>query len=244
MGKQAAGLALDGRAPRTGPSGKLPVIFSPDAFSNLLGTITVPAIYGEAVHRFESAYSGKLGEQVASQRLSILDDGLFPGGLGTSAADDEGIPSRRNVIIEKGVLNGFLYDVYTASEFGQKPTGSATKGSYRSPPDTGARNILVECAPRNIDALISEIDEGLLVHEVLGAHTSNPVSGEFSVSSSLLFHIKRGELAGALKPLMLSGNFPELLKSITGTGKDRKKVPGYPPIITGSVSIDGVMVTG
>jgi PmbA protein len=244
IGTIAAKQAADGQNPKSCDTGQLPVIFTPDAFSNLLGVATIPALIGEAIHRHESVYDGKLGELIATPSLTMIDDGLMPGGLATSASDDEGIPSRRTVLIERGILKGFLYDTYSASEFGKASTSSATRGTYRVPPDTGARNIIVEGADRPLDALISEMGEGLVVHEVLGAHTANPVSGDFSVSSSLLFSVHKGELSGALKPVMLSGNFPALLGTVTGMGRDRKKVAGYPAVVTGSVRFEGLMVTG
>lgn len=244
IGKIAAKQAVDGQNPTSCDTGQMPVIFTPDAFSNLLGVATIPALIGEAIHRHESVYDGKLGERIAAPSLTIIDDGLLPGGLATSASDDEGIPSRRTVLMERGILKGFLFDTYSASEFGKASTSSATRGTYRVPPDTGARNILVGGADRPLDTLISEMGEGLLVHEVLGAHTANPVSGEFSVTSSLLFRIHKGEISGALKPVMLSGNFPALLGTLSGLGTDTKKVAGYPVVVTGSVRLEGLMVTG
>lgn len=244
IGTTAAKQAVSGQNPTPCETGMLPVIFSPEAISNLLGVATIPALIGEAVHRHESVYDGKLGETIAPSWFTLMDDGLLPGGLATSASDDEGIPSRRNVLVEHGVLKGFLYDTYSASEFGQSSTASAGRGTYRIPPDTDAHNIVVDGASKPLDTLISEMRDGLLVHEVLGAHTANPVSGEFAVSSSLLFRIRRGAISGALKPVMLSGNFPALLGTVSGLGKDRKKVAGYPAVVTGSIRFEELMVTG
>jgi PmbA protein len=180
-----------------------------------------------------------------AEGISMADDGLLEGGLGTSSTDDEGVPSRRTVLVRGGRLEGFLYDLYSAAEFGASTTGNGARGSYRSPPSVSARNLVIEGEPRDRDTLVSEIDEGVLVHDVLGAHTANRVSGDFSVSAPLLFRIRKGELDKPLKPVMLSGNLPQLLKAISGIGRDRKQVAsGGGSIYTGSVRIENVMVTG
>jgi len=245
IGKRAAQLAVDSRNPVATETARRTVLFTPEAVSALLGSVTIPSLYGEIVGRGESVYTGKLGQEVASPLLTLSDDGLLPHGLGTSASDDEGVPSRKTVLVEKGVLKAFLYDIHSATKFGATTTGSAGRGSYRAPPETTARNFIVEGLLHDVGHLISEIREGLLVHEVLGAHTASSVSGDFSVSAPLLFSIKDGELGRPLKPVMLSGNIPELLKGVTGLGKDRKPIPGYGgAIVTGSVRAENVMVTG
>jgi PmbA protein len=245
IGKRAAQLAVDSKNPAATRTARRTVLFTPEAFSALLGSVTIPSLYGEVVGRGESVYTGKLGEQVAAPILTLSDDGLLPHGLGTSMSDDEGVPSQKTVLVEKGVLKAFLYDVHSAIKFGAATTGSAGRGSYRVPPETTSRNFLVEGRSHDAGHLISEIKDGLLVHEVLGAHTASSVSGDFSVSAPLLFQIKDGELGRPLKPVMLSGNIPVLLKGVSGIGKDRKHIGGYGgSIVTGSVRAENVMVTG
>jgi len=245
IGERAARMAVDSRNPVSTETARRAVIFSPEAVAALLGSVTVPSLYGEVVGRGQSVYTGKLGQQVTSPGIGFSDDGLFPDGLGTSASDDEGVPSQRTVLIEKGVLRAFLYDVHSAVKMGAETTGSAGRSSYRVPPETGSRNFIVEGRLLDRCKLISDVKEGLLVHEVLGAHTASSVSGDFSVSAPLLFRIKDGELGKPLKPVMLSGNIPELLKNVTGLGSDRKQNPGYGgAIVTGSIRAENVMVTG
>jgi PmbA protein len=221
------------------------VLFTPEAAAELLGTVTVPSLEGEAVGRGESVYAGRLGQAVMAAGISMADDGLLDGGLGTSSSDDEGVPSRKTVLVRDGLLEGFLYDLYSAAEFGAGTTGNGARGSYRSPPSVSARNIIIGGELRDRDTLISEIGEGVLVHDVLGAHTANRVSGDFSVSAPLLFRIRKGELHRPLKPVMLSGNLPELLRAVSGIGKDQKQVAsGGGSIYTGSLRVENVMVTG
>jgi PmbA protein len=245
LGGTAARLAVASQNPVAIGTGKRPVVFTPEAAAELLGPVLLPALEGESAGRGESVYSGRLGQPVMDAGLTIADDGLLDGGLGTSACDDEGVPSGRNVLVENGVLRAFMYDLYTAAEFGARTTGNGARGSYRSPPSVSERNLVLEGALRDREAVIGEIREGILVHEVLGAHTANRVSGDFSVNAPLLFRIKDGEVGRPLKPVMLSGNLPELLKHVGGLGRDRKQMgSGAGALITGSVMVEGVMVTG
>ncbi len=244
LGREAAALALRGRNPVKTASGRRTVVLAPEAAAALLSQITVPSLHGEPYKRGESHYSGRLGERVTARRLSIIDDGLLPGGLATSASDDEGVPSRTRALIKRGVLESLIFDLRSAAEVGGRSTGNGVRPSFRSPPVASARNIIIDWPPRPLDALVSEIDDGVLVREVLGAHTASSRSGDFSVSAPVLFEVKRGELGRPLRPVMLSGNLPRLLHSVTGVGDDLRQIPaGLASIVTGSVRVEGVMVT-
>lgn len=244
IGRLAAELALRGRNPVRAETRKTTALLMPEAAASLLSHITIPSLHGESVRRGESFYSGRMGERVAAQSLSIIDDGLLAGGLASSGADDEGVPSRRRALIDRGVLRGFVFDLRSAAEVGGESTGNGLRPSYRVPPVTAARNVIVEGRARHPEALISQIGDGVMVHELLGAHTASAHSGDFSVTAPVLFRIKRGELGPALKPVMLSGNLPALLTRVTGVGTDVRQVPaGLASIVTGTVGLEGVMMT-
>ncbi|UCE38104.1 MAG: TldD/PmbA family protein [Thermoplasmata archaeon] len=254
LGKKCAELTVKGQNAKKIEDKKMTVVLTPHAFANLLEFITAPALLGEAAHKNESVYSGKTGEQVASEKLTAIDDGSFAGGLNSAIVDDEGVPSKRTVLIDKGILQGFLYSQGSAIEFDKDTTANAMRAerfasarNYKSPPVVKARNIIVEGECEKVDALISEVDEGVLVYEVLGAHTSNPASGDFSVESPILFKIERGEIVHPIKSAMLSGNFPECLKDVRGIGDDHKLVSGGLTPVSFSiptVSLGGMRVTG
>jgi PmbA protein len=254
IGKNAAELALKGQDAKKIEGKEMTVLFTPHAASSLLEFITAPALYGEAVHKGESVYSDKLGEIVASENISIIDDGTLSGGLNSALVDDEGVPSKCNDLIIKGELSGFLYSQSTALEFEAESTGNAMRTdrlsssrNYRSPPVVKGRNIVVKGNPKVVDDLIGQVDEGVLVHDIMGAHTSNPVSGDFSVNSSILFKIERGEIVYPIISAMLGGNFHECLKNVNDIGDDYKLVSGglsplsfYIP----TISFEGIRVTG
>jgi len=255
IGRKAAEMALMFHDPvKLEKGGQIPVVFMNTALNQMFEFITVPALYGDAAERGESVYSGKNGEKVADSKISIVDDGLMPGGITSQKMDDEGMPSRRNVIIEKGELKGFLYDISAAAEFGKEPTGNGIRAqrlsgtnTFRAPPTTGARNITIEGNTVDLEELIAEIDHGVLVYSVLGAHTSNPASGDFSVNSANLMLIENGQVTRPVKSAMLSGNMPAALGSVIGIAKDYKVMSGHIYFMGSrlpSIAVNGVNVTG
>ncbi|UCH88368.1 MAG: TldD/PmbA family protein [Thermoplasmata archaeon] len=253
IGRTAAELAVKSLKPVSIEGGELTVVFHPFSFSSLLEFTVIPSIYGEPVHKGESVYSDKKDQMVSAENVSLYDDPTVPGGIGSAPIDDEGLSSRRTVLIESGVLKNFLYDIATAAEFGQEPTGSGiraerwdTSSDYHALPDTVARSIYLETKTTNFDDLIADISDGIFVYSIMGAHTANMVSGDFSVNSPTLFQIKNGELGKPCKPVMLSGNMPELMHSITGMADDFRMVDGdfHPTVINlGSVRVEKVKVT-
>ncbi|PKK85752.1 MAG: hypothetical protein CVT48_04100 [Thermoplasmata archaeon HGW-Thermoplasmata-1] len=234
IGCSAASLATRSlRAGRIEP-GTMDVVFTPSSFSQLLEFITAPALCGDRAERGESFYSGKIGAEVAPEWLSLRDDPLMSGGINSSAFDDEGFPSRQIELISGGILQGFLYDGVSADKYGKTTTSNGMRAgawsssrSFKTPPGVRARNLSLKSrdAAASIDT-VSDVRRGILVHDIMGAHTSNPASGDFSISSSALFEIREGEVRGALKPVMIAGNMAEVLKNVAALGNDYRNVPG------------------
>ncbi len=254
IGRRCAEMALRGQNARKIGNKEMTAVLTPYALSDLLEFITAPALYGEAAHKGESVYSGKLGEVVASENFSIIDDGGLSGGLNSAIVDDEGVPSKRTELIGKGVLKGFLHSQGSAIEYNTTTTANAMRAerlassrNYKSIPGVKARNLMVEGETKSVEDLIREVDDGVLVYEVLGAHTSNPASGDFSVDSPILFKIESGEIAYPIKRAMLSGNFPNCLKKVHAIGDDHKLLTGgLTPVafFIPTVSLGGMRVTG
>lgn len=240
VGREAATQAKDtlGAEP-FGDGRDTTVVFHPHAAAALFEFITIPALYGDKAARGESIYADKLGESVVDPRLVVTEDPTMAGGLGSSASDAEGMPSRRVPLLEGGRVGSFLYDLGSAYEHGDgvsSATASAVRSgrlsdatTYKDPPAVSARQAVVtSTAAMDLDLLIGEVDSGILVHDLLGAHTANPTSGDFSVSSTVLFRIEDGALAGAHKPVMLAGNVPTLLeKGFVGCSKESEQTTGH-----------------
>ncbi|MEM2989626.1 MAG: TldD/PmbA family protein, partial [Halobacteria archaeon] len=238
IGKNASQLALNSLNGTNIETGNIAVLFKPVAFADLLGNVFLPSIFADNVQKGRSLLKDKIDASIASEKFNLIDDGLLEGGIGTARSDDEGTPSQRTIIVERGVLKGFLYDSYTAGRAEVKSTGNGTRGSYASVPAVGIRNILVEIPESEV---IAETDFGFIVNSIIGGHTSNPISGDFSVEARNAFMVEKGEITKPVKSAMISGNIYEALKQISGAGKDARKV-GH--IITPTVKIEGLRVIG
>ncbi|HEY3274558.1 MAG TPA: TldD/PmbA family protein [Methanocella sp.] len=213
------------------------VLLGPHAFGDILESTFLSSINSENVQKGRSGLAGKIGQKIATDGLTIIDDGLLDGGLGTAKSDDEGVPSRTTTILDDGVLKTFLYDTYTAGKENRESTGNAIRGSYSSPPQVGPRNIRFEY-PRS--DVIKETDKGLYVNSIIGAHTANPISGDFSVECRNAFVIENGVLTQPIKSMMISGNIFELLKKVDAMGRDEKAVGS---IISPTVRVKDIRVT-
>jgi PmbA protein len=234
IGRTAADLALAGRGPRRLEKTDLPVVFHQDALSNMLEFITCPSMVGPTFQKGESVYSGRMSERVASELLDMRDDALLPNGPNTDIMDDEGVPSTSTSLLQAGVLNGAVYDNASSQSYGVQPTGNALRSeqwsssrSFKAMPKASIRNLVIGGKTISKEKLMAEVGEGIYVHEVLGAHTSNPASGDFSVSVPQLFKIENGEVAHPLKQVMLGGNWPKALENIIAIGDDHKGMKGH-----------------
>ncbi len=238
LGKNAAELALKSNGGIKIEPQKTDVIFHPFAFADIIEEALAPSLDADNVQKGRSGLIDKVGEDLAVPELSIYDDGLIEAGIETSASDDEGVPSQRTTLIEKGVLETYLYDSYTAGKAGVKSTGNGSRSSYTNPPSVGLRNFIIDYPQSDV---IADTQSGVFVNTVIGAHTANSISGDFSVEARNAFTIKDGALDKPIKSLMISGNAFELLKQITGAGFDVRKVGG---IITPSIRVSDMSVIG
>lgn len=248
IGEEAGRMARDAQGARPmEEGGEMTVVFRPTCFADLLENTLLPSVIGDAAQRGESAFSGRDGERVATKALTVVDDPTIAGGLSSGRADDEGVPSRRNVLIENGVLQGFLYDSYTANHYGVETTGNATRGGgggWRSQPDADTTNVALYLPSMgDLDDLIAEVDRGVLVHDLMGCHTSNRSTLDFSVNSTMPYEIRNGELRGVRSPIMLGGNLGKVLEQFLGAGGKARQCPGGSNVILPWMAAEGVTVT-
>jgi len=220
VGRNAAELACSSLGALKAESGTFDVLLRPQAIAELLEYTLIPAIYADNVQKGRSALAGRREERIASESLSIVDDGLLAGGIDTSAFDGEGVPSRRTVLIEEGMLKGYLYDSYTAGKEDVSSTGNAARSGYTGVPRVGTRNLVVSSL--RSQSLLDET-RGYLVTGLIGAHTANAISGDFSVEAKNAFAISPGEGPRPVRSLMLAGNVFDLLKCIE-IGRDVRSV--------------------
>jgi PmbA protein len=205
-------------------SGEMPVIFTPGGLIALLLSLGL-AVDGKNVNLGASPLHDKLGQQIASPSLTIVDDPFIEYGPRTSAFDNEGVARKVTPIIEKGVLRSFIYDLDTAGRAGVKPTGH---GSSRS-----LTNLVITPGDTPYEMMIRNTAKGLLVHDFLGLGQGNPINGEFSVNLFLGYKIENGKLVGRVKDVMLAGNAFDALKDIIAISKEREWVSGPGSYFTG-----------
>jgi len=241
VGREAARLAVSALKAKKTETKSIKVIFTQFALQQLLYYTLINAVKSDYVQRNQSAFKDKIGENVASEIVTICDDGLFNGGLRTWKFDGEGVPQQKTLIIENGVLRNFIYDNYTAKKEGKESTGNATRAGYLSTPSVEATNFHIMPGNRSPEALIGEADEGLLVYYLQGAHSSNPASGEFSVVATSAWKIHKGEVAYATKGAMLAGNIFHVLKNISALASNERKIG---QLVAPWVLVENVKVIG
>lgn len=241
VGREAAKLSVSALKTKSIETKTTKLLLTQFALQDLLGHTLINAVRADSVQRGQSPFKDKIGEKVASEKLTIYDDGLFPGGMRTWLFDGEGVPHRKTPIIEKGVLKNFIYDNYSAKKEGKESTGNASRAGYLSTPGIEITNFHIMPRTTSADDMIRQIDDGLIVYYLQGAHSSNPVSGEFSVVATPAWKIKNGEIAFASRGVMLAGNIFEVLKNITVVGGNERQMGG---LIAPWIEVENVRVIG
>ena len=213
--------------------GEMPVIVRNQVAASILGVMLSTPINADVVQKGGSPLANKVGEQIASDTITIIDDGTIERGFGTRPFDDEGHPTKRTTIIDKGVLRGFLYDNYTALKDNIESTGNARRHGYFTPPTPAPTNLILRKGDADHDDIIQDTKNGLYVDNVIGEWLSNPVSGNLNATVTHGYKIKNGELKEPVKGVVLAGNFFELLmEGFEVVGRDSNNTSGnYSPTI-------------
>ncbi|HUD99948.1 MAG TPA: TldD/PmbA family protein [Bryobacteraceae bacterium] len=237
VGRIAAARAVRRLGARKVETQKVPVVFEPRTAGTLLDNI-FDAVHGGAVYRNESFLAGKLGERVASERLTVVDDGTIPGLFGTSPFDDEGVPTRRTVVIENGVLKSYLLNAYTARKLGLRTTGNASRGLAGNA-GVGNGNLYIERGGATLEQLIAGMREGFYVTELIGSGV-NIVTGDYSRGAAGMW-IRNGELAFAVSEVTIAGTLQQMLMSIDGIGADLefRGSMAAPTLVVGEMTVGG-----
>jgi PmbA protein len=202
--------------------------------------VLAPSFLAENVQKGKSLLAGRLGEQLFAPALRIRDDGTLPGGMATTPFDGEGVAHRDTVLVEGGELRGFLYDTFYACRDGKQSTGNATRGGVKSAPHMGVTNFFVERGDSPAGALLAGIGTGVLITDVMGMHTANPVSGDFSVGAAG-FLIENGAVAGPVKGFAIAGNILELFRNVELVGDDLRffGAVGAPSLRIAALDVSG-----
>ncbi len=239
VGRKAARKALDLLGARTVDSVKAPVILDAPVAEEFLSLIA-QGLSAENVQKKKSLLAGKLDQQVLSSSLTITDNGLLEEGMATAPSDDEGVPMQKKSVIEKGRLTLFLHNVYTAKKDKTVSTGNGIRAGFKGVPGVGVTNLYVEPGTQTLDDLIASAGTGLYVTEVMGAHTANPISGDFSVGATG-FWIEKGKRAYPVREVTIAGNVLDLMKNVIAVGSDLRFFGriGSPSLLVKELSIGG-----
>jgi PmbA protein len=223
---------------------KVPVILDPFAASSFLGVLA-GALNADNVLKGRSLFADMVGEEVGAPAFTLIDDGRRADGPGACPFDGEGVPSGRTELFRGGVLNGFLHSTYTAHRAGagQRSTGNAKRGGYKSAPGVGTSNFFVDAGDRSVDALRTDAAGGVLIMDVSGVHSgANPISGEFSVGATGRRIDAGGGLGEPLREMTIASTLPEMLQGVRAVGSDLRffSSVGTPSILIGEMTLAGV----
>jgi len=237
VGKVAAERTIRRLGAKKAKTAKVPVVFDPMVSTSILEHI-FEGVNGDSVYRGASFLAGKLGQKIAGDNVNVIDDGTIPGGFGTSPFDGEGIPTRRTVVVENGVLKSYLLNTYTAKKLGLQTTGNASRG-LAGTPGIGPGNYFLQAGLKSPKELIGEIKEGLYVTEFLGQGV-NLVTGDYSRGASGLW-ISGGELTFPVEEITVAGNLKELFFNISEIASD---LEFRGSVAAPTIRIDGLTVGG
>jgi len=242
VGKEAARRTLRRLGARRVPTQRVPIVFAAEVARSLIGSV-FEAASGDAIWRSASFLAGKLGETIAAANVSIVDDHKMllatgAGGFGTSPFDGEGLPSRRTVVVENGVLRNYLLNTYTARKLGMTSTHNASRG-LAGTPGVGCGNLYVEPGTLTPEEMIAQIPAGFYVTSLMGFGT-NIVTGDYSRGATGLW-IENGQLTHAVEEVTVAGNLGEMLRNVTAIGSD---LVFRGAIASPTLRIDGMTVAG
>jgi PmbA protein len=222
-------------------SGRFAVVFDARVVSTLLAVISA-ALSGEAVVKGRSFFAGRIGEEVASADVTVVDDPTDARAYGAAAFDGEGLACRRNVLIENGILRGFVFDTVSGRRAGVASTGSAVRGGFAGTPGAGCRALVLSPGELDQAAILEAVGEGLYVQSVTGVHSGvNPVSGDFSVGAEGLM-VRTGALAEPVREVTVASTLQRMLRSVLHIGREIEWLPGVAagqPLAIGDMQLSG-----
>jgi PmbA protein len=242
VGAEAARRTVRRLGARRVPTQRVPIVFAPEVARSLVGSV-FEAASGDSIWRHASFLAGKLGQQIGATTLNIIDHNamLLPtgvGGYGTSPFDGEGLPSRRTVLVENGLLRNYMLNTYAARKLGMKSTHNASRG-LAGAPGIGPGNLYLEPGTQSPDQIIADVKGGLYVTSLMGFGT-NIVTGDYSRGAAGLW-IENGQLTHAVEEITIAGNLGEMLKNVAAIGND---LVFRGSVASPTIRIDGMTLAG
>jgi PmbA protein len=237
VGREAARRTIRRLGARKVATQKVPVIFDQQTAQAIVEYFFEGA-NGDAIYRGASFFEGKLGEKIAGDNITVIDDGTMVGGFGSSPFDSEGIPTRRTVVVENGVLKSYLLNTYTARKLGMQTTGNAYRG-LAGTPGIGAGNFFLQPGTKSAESIIKDVKQGLYVTGFLGSSVSL-VTGDFSRGVNGIW-IENGELTYPVEEITIAGNLKDMFKNVSEIGSD---LEFRSSVASPTIRIDGLTIAG
>jgi PmbA protein len=239
VGREAAEQACSLLDARSIISQKIPLVFDQFTGADLL-EVLANLLSAEAVQKGRSLFAGKLGQAIAAAGVTIVDDGRMANGLATAPFDDEGTPTRETVLIDSGELSGLLYNAYTAKKNNTQSNGHASRGSFKAPPGISPTNLYFKPGQITPEKMISSLNKGIYITRLMGLHTANPISGDFSLGAAGIM-IENGEKTFPVRGITIAGNLVDLLRSIEVVGSDLRFITniGSPTLLINDLTVSG-----
>jgi PmbA protein len=239
VGIEAAQRAAELLGAKQIPSQKIPLVFDPFVGTQILEVLSY-ALLADSVQKGKSLFADKIGTQVGSKILNIIDDGRLANGLGSAPFDAEGVLTRETKLIENGKLNTFLHNTYTANKGKTRSTGNAVRPSFMGLPSVGANNLYIRPGEKSPESIIASIKKGLYITRVMGIHTANPISGDFSVGASGIM-IEKGQKTYPVRGITIAGNLIEMFKELDAIGSDLRFIEdvGSPTLLIHDMTVSG-----
>ena len=202
--------------------------------------VLASSFLAENVQKGKSLLAGRSGERLLSGLLTIRDNGLLAGGMGSAPCDGEGVPQQDTRLVAAGVLEGFLYDSYWGKRMGRASTGNAVRGGAKGPPRLGVHNLCIESGGNSPGALSAGVGKGVLITEVMGVHSANPITGDFSVGAAG-FLLEGGAIAHPVKGIAIAGNLLRLFAGVDMVADDLRffGAVGSPSLRVGELDVSG-----
>ena len=246
VGREAGKKALERLGGKRISSGVFPVILDNQVASEFL-SLLAHSFLAEQVQKGKSHLKGRKGESFFSPLISLTDDGCYAKGISTSPIDGEGMPSQRTPLIHRGEICGYLYDRYWANRENDaspgvrvESTGNSRRPNIKSPPGLGISNLFIEPGSHSFSKLMEGLSQGVVIDEVMGLHTVDPISGDFSLGCSG-YWVERGEKVYPVKSIAVAGNLFQLFQKVIALGKDLRFFgrTGSPSLLVEGLEISG-----
>lgn len=240
IGISAAKRAIDMLGSRQISTRICPAVLENRVVVDLLG-VWSSSFFAENVYKGKSYLKDKINQIIASPRIQLIDDGIYPRGLGSAPFDDEGTTQKKTILIKEGRLLSYLFDRYWSKKTGSQLTGNSVRTQISSPPSTSASNLFISPGPLSFEQLLLTMDNGFLINELMGVHMADPVSGEFSLGASGMW-IEKGEPVFPVKGVTISSTIYDLFSAVVELGDDLRFFGriGAPSLLVKEIIVSGL----